>query len=278
MTTDNGTEAAGCSFSVATDRRRVEVVARALAQVFGADPDEVIADNGMPCWGAWGDRADVVLRALHAEENAGAAVAPASPFEARILEVPVAMEWEGLDFPPAPTGSVGAAVDAAVGEALLRDDWPQLVPADSGRAAHYIQRARMHRLLLAAAMASVGWRWMPVEATEAQHVAARDWSAKKYGKSIGIDASRGCWGAMAAAAPDPFEQSGWPLRKMLLALGSASVSEILFRVARQRSAMETAADLFQAYADEHRAAGKDEKAQRNQAAAEALRAAMGDAS
>lgn len=39
------------------------------------------------------------------------------------------------------------------------------------------------------------------EPTTAQHHAARDWSAKKYGKPIGFDASKGCWPAMLAASP-----------------------------------------------------------------------------
>lgn len=43
---------------------------------------------------------------------------------------------------------------------------------------------------------------VPREPTEAMHNAARDWSAAKYGKPIGIDASAGCWRAMLAAAPE----------------------------------------------------------------------------
>ena len=47
---------------------------------------------------------------------------------------------------------------------------------------------------------------VPCEATEEQHDAARDWSHAKYGKPIGFDASRGCWTAMLAAAPDPTKE------------------------------------------------------------------------
>lgn len=46
-----------------------------------------------------------------------------------------------------------------------------------------------------------GWVMVPREPTEAMHDAARDWSAKKYGKPIGLDASDGCYRAMIAAAP-----------------------------------------------------------------------------
>ena len=35
--------------------------------------------------------------------------------------------------------------------------------------------------------------------TEAMLIAARDWSAKKYGTPIGSDAATGCWQAMSAA-------------------------------------------------------------------------------
>lgn len=41
---------------------------------------------------------------------------------------------------------------------------------------------------------------VPVEPTEAMLLSARDWSATKYGKPIGDDAAKGCWGAMVAAA------------------------------------------------------------------------------
>lgn len=36
--------------------------------------------------------------------------------------------------------------------------------------------------------------------TEAMHDAARDWSVRKYGNAIGLDASAGCFEAMLAAA------------------------------------------------------------------------------
>jgi hypothetical protein len=38
------------------------------------------------------------------------------------------------------------------------------------------------------------------EPTEAMHHSARDWSAAKYGKPIGNDASLGCWQSMIDAA------------------------------------------------------------------------------
>lgn len=44
---------------------------------------------------------------------------------------------------------------------------------------------------------------MITEPTEDMLIAARDWSANKYGKPIGNDAAIGCWKAMAAAAPLP---------------------------------------------------------------------------
>lgn len=38
--------------------------------------------------------------------------------------------------------------------------------------------------------------------------AARDWSLKKYGQGIGIDASDGCYRAMVAASPiEPKEEA-----------------------------------------------------------------------
>lgn len=43
---------------------------------------------------------------------------------------------------------------------------------------------------------------VPKEATDKQHDAARDWSRKKYGMPIGLDASAGCWSAMIAAAKE----------------------------------------------------------------------------
>src|SRR5690606_16778235 len=46
-----------------------------------------------------------------------------------------------------------------------------------------------------------GWVLVPKDPTEEMHDAARDWSAKKYGKPIGTDASDGCYRAMLAAAP-----------------------------------------------------------------------------
>lgn len=46
-----------------------------------------------------------------------------------------------------------------------------------------------------------GWVLVPREPTEAMNDAARDWSAEKYGKPIGKDASEGCYRAMLAAAP-----------------------------------------------------------------------------
>lgn len=45
------------------------------------------------------------------------------------------------------------------------------------------------------------WVMVPKEPTEAMHDAARDWSAKKFGKPIGMDASLGCYRAMLSAAP-----------------------------------------------------------------------------
>jgi hypothetical protein len=38
------------------------------------------------------------------------------------------------------------------------------------------------------------------EPTDEMHNAARDWSDKKYGKPIGIDASDGCYRTMISAA------------------------------------------------------------------------------
>ena len=51
-----------------------------------------------------------------------------------------------------------------------------------------------------ASLRANGWEIVPVEATGAMHDAARDWSLKRYGQPIGIEASEGCWHAMLAAA------------------------------------------------------------------------------
>ena len=51
-----------------------------------------------------------------------------------------------------------------------------------------------------AALEAGGFAVVPKVPTEAMHNAARDWSAKKYGTPIGIDASDGCYKAMLAAA------------------------------------------------------------------------------
>jgi hypothetical protein len=40
----------------------------------------------------------------------------------------------------------------------------------------------------------------PKVPTEPMLVAARDWSAGKYGKPVGDDGASGCWNAMLAAA------------------------------------------------------------------------------
>ena len=50
------------------------------------------------------------------------------------------------------------------------------------------------------ALEAGGFVVVPKEPTEEMHNAARDWSAWKYGKPIGIDASDGCYKAMLAAS------------------------------------------------------------------------------
>jgi hypothetical protein len=55
------------------------------------------------------------------------------------------------------------------------------------------------------ALAAAGYAVVPVQPTEAQHDAARDWSNAKYGKAIGKDASDGCYRAMLAAAGETKE-------------------------------------------------------------------------
>lgn len=46
-----------------------------------------------------------------------------------------------------------------------------------------------------------GWQLVPVKPTKEMHLAARDWSVRKYGKAIGLEASYGCYKTMLAAAP-----------------------------------------------------------------------------
>jgi hypothetical protein len=50
------------------------------------------------------------------------------------------------------------------------------------------------------AIAEAGYVVVPAVPTDAMHTSARDWSAAKYGKPIGIDASMGCYRAMLAAS------------------------------------------------------------------------------
>ncbi len=45
-----------------------------------------------------------------------------------------------------------------------------------------------------------GYVLLPMEPTLEMLLSARDWSATKYGKPIGDDAAKGCWGAMISAA------------------------------------------------------------------------------
>jgi hypothetical protein len=58
------------------------------------------------------------------------------------------------------------------------------------------------------------------------HSAARDWSASKYGKPIGNDASAGCWQAMVSASPSPVS-----LEEIVEVLGAlcANLERILYR-------------------------------------------------
>lgn len=58
------------------------------------------------------------------------------------------------------------------------------------------------------AIEAAGLRIVPAEATNGMRDAARDWSLKKYGQGIGIDASDGCYRAMVAASPiEPKEEA-----------------------------------------------------------------------
>jgi hypothetical protein len=55
------------------------------------------------------------------------------------------------------------------------------------------------------ALSEAGYAVAPEEPTEAMHDAARDWSIKKYGAAIGIDASQGCYRAMLQTAKEDGE-------------------------------------------------------------------------
>jgi hypothetical protein len=52
-----------------------------------------------------------------------------------------------------------------------------------------------------AAIESSGRRIVPVEPTEAQLNAARDWAVAKYGQGVGNDGASGCYRAMLSASP-----------------------------------------------------------------------------
>ena len=60
---------------------------------------------------------------------------------------------------------------------------------------------------LLALLAERGFAVAPVVATEKMHDKARDWSDDKYGRPIGLDASKGCYTAMLAARPRVLEAS-----------------------------------------------------------------------
>jgi len=51
------------------------------------------------------------------------------------------------------------------------------------------------------AIESSGRRIVPVEPTEAQLNAARDWAVAKYGQGVGNDGASGCYRAMLSASP-----------------------------------------------------------------------------
>lgn len=77
-----------------------------------------------------------------------------------------------------------------------------------------IARAAWNAALASAPQEQVAQDHLP---TEAMLIAARDWSAKKYGKPIGDDAARGCWNAMLAAAPAaPVKEADERLRELVL--------------------------------------------------------------
>lgn len=48
---------------------------------------------------------------------------------------------------------------------------------------------------------SSDWKIVPVEPTEAQLNAARDWAVAKYGIGVGNDGATGCYRAMLSASP-----------------------------------------------------------------------------
>lgn len=87
--------------------------------------------------------------------------------------------------------------------------WRNMIPekiADIARAGlidnnELIQAFARHRI--AASTLDADSVIAPREPTEAMLHAARDWSAGKYGKSIGSDAAQGCYRAMIAALPTP---------------------------------------------------------------------------
>lgn len=57
--------------------------------------------------------------------------------------------------------------------------------------------------LMAAVCAELMAVHAPAVPSAAMLTAARDWSARRYGKPIGNDAATGCWQAMYAAIPVP---------------------------------------------------------------------------
>lgn len=97
--------------------------------------------------------------------------------------------WVGhLKQAPRRVGLPGVCkfVDGIPGKTMQFEDWVEELVATEVSAAVAAERERLR------------------EPTEAQLVAARDWSSIKYGKPIGNDAAIGCWRTMfnAILAPD----------------------------------------------------------------------------
>ena len=67
--------------------------------------------------------------------------------------------------------------------------------------ARYAEQLGKHKAkAIIKALEEAGFAIVPVEPTENQLNAARDWSIKKYGRGVGNDGAEGCYKAMLEAA------------------------------------------------------------------------------
>jgi peptidoglycan/xylan/chitin deacetylase (PgdA/CDA1 family) len=93
-----------------------------------------------------------------------------------------------------------AAYDAG-NDGISIPNWEDL-DKDDYRAMMWIDPQRTALDALLALLAERGAKVVPVVTADEIHNGARDWAIQRYGVGVGFDASRSCYAAMLAAAPD----------------------------------------------------------------------------